>query len=61
MKCQKNNSFNCPVTENSKKTNTSVALNWEYNPYKVEEDIFSKPLSKKEKEYIKKYSLVNYF
>ena len=25
--------------------------------YKVEEDIFSKPLSKKEKEYIKKYSL----
>ena len=56
MKCQKNNSFNCTVIENSKKTNTSVALNWEYNPYKVE-DIFSKPLSKKEKEYIKKYSL----
>ncbi len=53
MKCQKNNSFNCTVTENSKKTNTSVALNWEYNHYKVEEDIFSKPLSKKEKEYIK--------
>lgn len=53
----KNNSFNCTVTENSKKTNTSVALNWKYNPYKVEEDIFSKPLSKKEKEYIKKYSL----
>ena len=39
MKCQKNNSFNCTVTENSKKTNTSVALNWEYNHYKVEEDI----------------------
>ena len=39
MKCQKNNSFNCTVTENSKKTNTSVALNWKYNPYKVEEDI----------------------
>lgn len=57
MKCQKNNSFNCTVTENSKKTNTSVALNWKYNPYKVEEDIFSKPLSKKEKEYKKKYSL----
>lgn len=53
MKCQKNNSFNCTVIENSKKTNTSVALNWKYNPYKVEEDIFSKPLSKKEKEYVK--------
>lgn len=54
MKCQKNNSFNCTVTENSKKTNTSVALNWEYNPYKVEEDIFSKPLSKKRKRIYKK-------
>lgn len=57
MKCQKNNSFNCTVTENSKKTNTSVALNWKYNPYKVEEDIFSKPLSKKRKRICKKYSL----
>ena len=43
-------------TNNSleQKENKNIALNWEYNPYKIEEDIFSKPISEKEKELARK-------
>ena len=37
-----------------KENNIKTILSWNYNPYKIEEDIFSQPISDKEKELARK-------
>lgn len=37
-----------------KENNIKTILTWNYNPYKIEEDIFSQPISDKEKELARK-------